>query len=242
MKQNAPESIYNNMTVRLKPLDTYYLNADGGIISKTLTILSWVALGILLLAVINFVNIMIGTSSYRIKEIGLRKVFGGRRQELIIQYMVESVMLTLMAALLSLIFYSVFRPLFNEILNTTLAPLSGFHFMEWMAIALMVLIVGSLAGIYPAFILSGSEMVSSVKGKQEGVERGMWMRKSLLVAQFSIAIGVFIFSMILSRQVNYFFNNDLGYNKDRLMVSGSFSKTVGFSRRSERWNPSGTVC
>ena len=224
LAQNAPEAISKNMLVHLKPLDTYYLNSNGGTVSKTLSILTWVALGILLLAVINFVNIMIGTSSYRIKEIGLRKVFGGRRRELIIQYIVESVMLTFVAAILSLIFYSIFRPLFNDILNTTLSPLDSFHYMEWTAICVIVLVVGSLAGIYPAFILSGSQMVSSVKGKLEGVERGMWMRKSLLTAQFTIAIGVFIFSMVLSRQVNYFFDNDLGYDRDRLMVITAFPK------------------
>jgi hypothetical protein len=222
--QNAPENISKNLSIHLKPLDTYYLDSNGGTVSKTLSILTCVALGILLLAVINFVNILIGTSSYRIKEIGLRKVFGGRRKELIIQYIVESIMLTLFAALLSLIFYSIFRPLFNEILNTTLAALGNFHIMEWIAIAAIVFVVGILAGIYPAFILSGSEMVSSVKGKLEGTERGMWLRKALLTAQFTIAIGVFIFSMILSRQVDYFFNNDLGYNKDRLMVITAFPK------------------
>jgi putative ABC transport system permease protein len=224
LKLNAPETISKNLSVLLKPLDTYYLNSNNGSVYKTLSILSLVALGILLLAVINFVNIMIGTSSYRIKEIGLRKVFGGRRKELIFQYMVESIMLTLFAAILSLVFYAIFRPFFNEILNTSLSPVSGFHFREYFSIAFIVLIVGSLAGIYPAFILSGSEMVSSVKGKLEGIEKGMWMKKSLLIAQFTIAIGVFIFSMILSKQVDYFFNNDLGYDKDRLMVIVAFPK------------------
>jgi putative ABC transport system permease protein len=224
LSQNSPEAISKNLSVQLYPLDTYYLNSNGGSVYKTLSILTWVALGILLLAVINFVNIMVGTSSYRIKEIGLRKVFGGRRKELIVQYIVESIMLTLFAAFLSLVFYSVFRPLFNEILNTNLAPLNGFRYTEWIAMAVMVFVVGVLAGIYPAFILSGSEMVHSVKGKLAGIERGMWMRKSLLIAQFTIAIGVFIFSMILSRQVNYFFNNDLGYDKDRLMVIIAFPK------------------
>jgi putative ABC transport system permease protein len=224
LKLNAPETISKNLSVLLKPLDTYYLNSNNGSVYKTLSILSLVALGILLLAVINFVNIMIGTSSYRIKEIGLRKVFGGRRKELIFQYMVESIMLTLFAAILSLVFYAIFRPFFNEILNTSLSPVSGFHFREYFSIAFIVLIVGSLAGIYPAFVLSGSEMVSSVKGKLEGIEKGMWMKKSLLIAQFTIAIGVFIFSMILSKQVDYFFNNDLGYDKDRLMVIVAFPK------------------
>src|SRR5450432_3623840 len=133
-------------------------------------------------------------------------------------------MLTLFAAILSLVFYAIFRPFFNEILNTSLSPISGFHFREYISMAFIVVIVGSLAGLYPAFILSGSEMVSSVKGKLEGIEKGMWMKKSLLIAQFTIAIGVFIFSMILSKQVDYFFNNDLGYDKDRLMVIVAFPK------------------
>jgi len=224
LKLNAPETISKNLSVLLKPLDTYYLNSNNGSVYKTLSILSLVALGILLLAVINFVNIMIGTSSYRIKEIGLRKVFGGRRKELIFQYVIESIMLTLFAAILSLVFYAIFRPFFNEILNTSLSPISGFHFREYISMAFIVVIVGSLAGLYPAFILSGSEMVSSVKGKLEGIEKGMWMKKSLLIAQFTIAIGVFIFSMILSKQVDYFFNNDLGYDKDRLMIIVAFPK------------------
>lgn len=221
---NSPENISKNLHVLLKPLDTFYLNANNGAVAKTLSILSLVALAILLLAVINFINIMIGTSSYRIREIGLRKVFGGRRKELIIQYLVESIVLTLFAAILSVFFYSIFRPLFNEVLYTSLKMVSDFGLRELVFIGLTVLSVGLLAGLYPAIVLSGSEMVSSVKGKLGGMDKGMWMRKSLLVLQFTVAIGVFIFSMTLAKQVKYFFNNDLGYNKDRLMVVIAFPK------------------
>lgn len=221
---NSPETISKNLNVVLKPLDSFYLTTDNGTVSKTLSILSLVALGILLLAIINFVNIMIGTSSYRIREIGLRKVFGGRRKELILQYLVESVVLTLFAAVLSVFFYGIFRPLFNEVLNTSLQPVSGFTLREMAWLGIIVLVVGCIAGLYPAVILSGSEMVKSVKGKSQGTEKGMWMRKSLLVLQFAIAIGVFIFSMTLSKQVEYFFNQDLGYNKERLMIITAFPK------------------
>jgi ABC-type antimicrobial peptide transport system permease subunit len=160
-------------------------------------------------------------------------VFGGRRRQLVMQYLIESILLTLLAAILSVLFYGIFRSLFNEVLNTALQPVNGFRLREVILLGLLVLIVGTLAGIYPAVILSGSEVISSVKGKLGSVEKGRLMRKSLLVLQFTIAIGVFIFSMTLSRQIKYFFDKDLGYNKDRLMVITAFPKqwdSVGIAK------------
>ncbi len=221
---NAPENISKNLEVRLNPLDTYYLTANGAAVEKTLVILSLVAVGILLLAIINFVNIMIGTSAYRIREIGLRKVFGGRKRQLVFQYLTESIVLTFVAAVLSLILYSFLRPAFNEILQTSIPPVIQFSFQQTGLLCLMVVFVGSLAGIYPAFILSASKVVASVKGKISLSEKGTWMRKSLLVLQFMIATIVFILALTISEQVNYFFEKDLGYNKDRLMVISAFPK------------------
>ncbi len=224
LKLNSGEFISKNLSVKLKPLDSYYLSSNNGAVEKTLSILSMVALGILLLAVINFVNIMIGTSSYRIKEIGLRKVFGGRRKQLILQYLTECIVLTLFAGILSILLYGIFRPVFNEVLNTNLSPINGFRIRELLFLVGLVLFTGSFAGIYPALILSGSEMVNSVKGKLSSVDKGVWMRKSLLVLQFTVAIGVFIFSMTISKQVKFFFDTDLGYNKEQLMVITAFPK------------------
>jgi putative ABC transport system permease protein len=224
LKLNSGETISKNLVVKLKPLDTYYLSANNGAVEKSLSILSLVALSILLLAVINFVNIMTGTSSYRIREIGLRKVFGGRRKQLIFQYLIESVVITLVAGLLSVLLYGIFRPIFNEVLNTNLTPINGFHIRELLFLIVLVFFTGFIAGIYPALILSGSEMVNSVKGKLSSVDKGVWMRKSLLVLQFTVAIGVFIFSMTISKQVKFFFDTDLGYNKEQLLVITAFPK------------------
>jgi putative ABC transport system permease protein len=229
---SSPGNINKNLTVNLKPLDTYYLAADEGAVTKTLSILSLVAGCILLLAMINFINIMVGTSSYRIKEIGLRKVFGGRKKELVLQYLTESMVLTLFAGLLSVLFYAIFRPSFSEALNMSLPTLNSFHFREFILLAGLVIVVGSLAGLYPALILSSSDIVTSVKGKMESVEKGMWMRKSLLVLQFTIAIAVFIFSMTISKQVAYFFGRDLGYDKEQVMVISAFPK---------QWDSAGVV-
>lgn len=224
LKLNSPENINKNLTVKLEPLDKYYLTSNNGSVEKTLSILSLVALSILLLAVINFINIMMGTSFYRIKEIGLRKVFGGRRKQLVFQYLTESIVLTLIAGIMSVLLYGIFRPVFNDVLNTNLTPINGFRVREILFLSALVLIVGSFAGIYPALILSGSEMVNSVKGKLSSVDKGVWMRKSLLVLQFTVAITVFIFSMTISKQVRYFFDTDLGYNKDQLLVITAFPK------------------
>jgi putative ABC transport system permease protein len=229
---NCPESISKNLEVQFKPLDSYYLKANNGAIAKTLSILLLVALSILLLAIINFVNIMIGTSAYRIKEIGLRKVFGGRRKQLISQYMIESILFTALAAILSLLFYGLFRPLFNEVLNTSLPSLFSFHAKEITLLLLLVLVVGSVAGSYPALILSKAEMIASVKGNLGSVDKGAWMRKSLLVAQFMVTIVVFIFSTTISKQVRFFFDVDLGFNKDQLLVISAFPK---------QWDAAGVV-
>lgn len=224
LNTNSPGTISKDLKVSFKPLDNYYLTANNDAVAKTLGILSLVALCILLLAAINFVNILIGTSSYRLREIGLRKVFGGLRSELILQYLIEAIVLTFFAAILSICFYGLFRPLFNDMLYTDLLPVHRFRSPEFGFLVFLTLIVGLLAGIYPALVLSGSNVVQSVKGKLGSVEKSAWLRKSLLVMQFTIAIGVLIFSMTLSGQVNYFFNKDLGYDKDRLMVVMAFPK------------------
>ena len=224
LKQHSTELIAKNLAVICKPLNTYYLEANNAAIGKMLSILTLVAISILLLAAINFVNIMIGTSSYRIREIGLRKVFGGSRQALVLQYLMESVVLTFFAALLSLLFYALLRPLFNNVLDTTLPSVADFDATRYAQLALLVLAVGVLAGLYPALILSGLKVVSSVKGKPGSKEKGSWIRSSLLLAQFTIAIAVIIFSLVLSQQVNYFFKKDLGYNKDQLLVITAFPK------------------
>jgi ABC-type antimicrobial peptide transport system permease subunit len=221
---NSPDNINKNLTVELRPLQNYYLKANGSAVERTLAILSLVALGILLMAVINFVNIMIGTSAHRIKEIGLRKVFGGRRGQLILQYLIESIVITGAATVLSLLFYTLCRSQFNDVLQTSLPSINHFTLQQAGGLVLLTLLIGILAGTYPAFILSGSEVTASVKGKWSLSEKGSWMRKSLLVLQFSIAIIVFIFSFTISGQVNYFFDKDLGYNKDQLMIISAFPK------------------
>ncbi|PWU00396.1 MAG: hypothetical protein C5B52_08955, partial [Bacteroidetes bacterium] len=220
----APENFRDNLTVELVSMKDYHLKNNNGAVEKMLITLSLIAGFILLMGIVNFVNISIGTSSYRIKEIGLRKVFGSDRTQLIFQYITESVLLTSISGLISIGLYEVLRPLFNQILATNLEPLANFNFSKFLWLLIVVLLVGIIAGLYPAFILSASKTIPSVKGKSETVKGGLILRRSLLVLQFSLAIIVFISALTVSRQVSYIFTKDLGYSKEQVLVATAYPK------------------
>lgn len=233
LKGNAPPAISQNLRVELAPVRSYYLEDNNGAVKKMTEILSLVAGFILLMAVINFTNINIGTSGYRLKEIGLRKVFGGRRKTLILQYLIESVVLTCAAAVISLLLYAILSPLFDQMLNTTLTPLWRFDLKEVLFLLVLTLGVGFIAGLYPAFVLSASNTVNAVKGKINSANEGMVLRKVLLVVQFSIAVIIFVCALNISRQVAHVFNKDLGYSREQVMVLTAFPKqwdSVGTAR------------
>jgi len=220
----TPENIQQNLTIELASVKDYYLNDNGGAARRMVAILSLSALFILLMAIINFVNISVVTSSQRLKEIGLRKVFGGAKQQLIIQFLGEALFLTALAALLSFPLYQLLRPVFNTILNTQLDSVLHFGWTVYAGMALLVLVTGLLAGIYPAFRLSSSPVTKAVKGRLDTAVGNFTLRKTMLTVQFTLGIALFIGTLIVSRQVNYIFSKDIGYRKDQVMVITAFPK------------------
>ncbi|MGN6298394.1 MAG: ABC transporter permease [Ginsengibacter sp.] len=218
----TPEAIQQNLQVQLAPVKSYYSGSSS--VQKMIITLSLVAIFILLMAIINFININIGISSYRLKEIGLRKVFGGARRQLIRQFITEALLLTFISAIVSIALYELLRPTFENILNSTFVHFWEFTFYQFLLLTLLVLMVGLISGIYPAFVLSASNVLHAVKGKMDSAKNGLMLRKILLVVQFTIAIVVFISALNVSKQVSYVFNKDLGYNKDQLMVINALPK------------------
>jgi ABC-type antimicrobial peptide transport system permease subunit len=218
----TPETIQKNLEVELAPVKTYY--SQSGSVQKMISTLSLVALFILLMAVINFININIGISSYRLKEIGLRKVFGGARRQLITQFITEALLLTFVSAIISVFFYELLRPAFGNILNITFISFRNFTLNQFLLLGLLVFVVGFISGIYPAFVLSASNVLHAVKGKIDSAKGGLMLRRVLLVTQFTIAIVVFISALNVSKQISYVFNKDLGYNKEQLMVINALPK------------------
>jgi len=229
----TPENIQKNLTVELAPVRDYYIKDHGGAARKMTVILSLAAVFILLMAVINFVNINIGTSSYRLKEIGLRKVFGGAKKQLVVQFIAEAIILTMIAAIISLIAYQLLRPVFDLVLNTKLASVFRFSTSAILFLFALVFVTGFIAGVYPAFVMSSSRVINAVKGKIDSAKGGLFLRKSMLTVQFTLAIIVFICALTVSRQVSYVFSKDIGYNKEQLLVISAFPKqwdSVGVSR------------
>jgi putative ABC transport system permease protein len=220
----TPEKVQQNLTIELAPVKDYYLNDHDGAARRMIMILSFAALFVLVMAVINFVNINIGTSSYRLKEIGLRKVFGSEKKQLVLQFIIEAIALTLIAAVLSLIAYELLRSLFGQVLNTKLQSLIHFNVKTIIYLFALVLITGFIAGIYPAFVLSSSRLINAVKGKIDTAKGGLALRKIMLTVQFTLAIVVFICALTVSKQVSYVFNKDIGYNKEQVLVITAFPK------------------
>jgi len=234
LKKNAPEYITENLTQYPVALKEYYLNKDNNLVKKMIYALSIIAFFILLMAVINFLNMTVSHSATRLKEIGIRKVMGGLKKNLVFQFLTESVLLVLFATLLALFLYAVSRNYFSSILGKIIPQLTGFPPVFILLPFALALLIGLLAGIYPAFVLSSFKTVDSLKGKLSTVKEKIWLRKALVGFQFSIATIVFIGAIIISQQIAYFFSKDIGYNKD-FIVSAQVPRdwsSAGVSRMS----------
>jgi len=219
LHKNAPEQISKNLTPYLVALKDYNMIAEGGIVKKMTYTLSCIALFILLMAIINFVNICIGRASGRMREMAIRKVMGGLRKQLIWQFLAESTLIVMMAMIVALVVYSIARPYLSDVLGKDIMGLFSFPVYFIPVPFVFALIVGMLAGIYPALVLSSLKSVDSLKGKLASVKESVFFRKSLVVFQFVTASIVLIGAVIVSQQVNLFFSNNLGYNKDYVIYS-----------------------
>ncbi|QES89088.1 ABC transporter permease [Rhizosphaericola mali] len=224
LKKYTSNYIQINLTVEIVPIKDYYLKDNNGAVNKMILTLSLIALFILLMAVFNFVNINIGTSSSRLREIGMRKVFGSSKKQLVIYSLTESILLTVISGIFSLFFYELLRPYFSQMFSSILPHIWFFHFFEIGYLILLVLFVGIVSGLYPAFWLSNLQTVQSVKGVLQLDNNGNLLRKVLLILQFSLGIFACISAWLISTQINYIFAKDLGYDKEQLMVVSAFPK------------------
>ncbi|HVX28827.1 MAG TPA: ABC transporter permease [Parafilimonas sp.] len=214
--QNTSTDLKQTHTV-LVSLNDYYLQANNNLVEKMLYTLSCIAAFILLMAIINFINISISKASSRMKEIGVRKVLGGMRKQLILQFLTESVLLVFFSTMVALIIYVFMRPYLSNVLGKDIPTLFSFPFYLYFIPIILALIIGLLAGIYPAMVLSSLKSAEVIKGKLTSIKENILLRKSLVAFQFCIAAVVLIGSIIISKQVNYLFGKDLGYDKEYLI-------------------------
>jgi putative ABC transport system permease protein len=184
---------------------------------KTIWILLSIAAGVLLIACINFTTLAIGRSARRAKEVGVRKVIGSERPHLIIQFLAEAILLSLLSLAIGLLLVKLLLPYFNQLSGRELKfSFSLYPEMSWM-LAGLTLLVGILAGSYPALILSGFRPIDVLKSKVRVTGANIFT-KSLVTIQFALSIGLIICTMVILQQTNYMSSKNPGFNKENVVV------------------------
>lgn len=177
---------------------------------------SVIAVFILFIACINFMNLTTARAGRRAKEIGIRKVAGAVRGPLVRQFLIEAVLITAIAAGIALLIVTAILPQFNQLTGKQIIlPWSGSIF--WTALGGLVLLTGLLAGSYPAFFLSRLQPIRVLKGSLKFTGSAILFRKGLVVFQFVLSIVLIIGTIVVSRQISYIQNADLGFDRDNLI-------------------------
>ncbi|HTI89137.1 MAG TPA: ABC transporter permease [Puia sp.] len=177
-------------------------------------ILSLVALFILIIACINFMNLATALSGVRAKEVGLRKTIGALRRQLVLQFIGESMLLSFIALVLALLLVYTALPLFNELAGKSI-PFNLLSPRLALGVLAITAITGLLAGSYPAFYISSFNPIKVMKG--EGMLRGSFLRNGLVVLQFSISIILMVSTVVVYQQLRFIHNRDIGFDRNNLL-------------------------
>lgn len=206
---------------RLQPLSDIHFNMelDGTVSKSSLLNLGILAVMLLLLAVINFVNLSTAMSSLRAKEIGVRKTFGGNNRQIIYQFLTETFLLTLFATVLALLFSPILMYMFKGFIPE---GLKSIELLQSSTVLFILTILGAvtlLAGIYPAFILTRFRPALVLKSNiiKSGMSRSSSLRRILTVGQFVIAQVFLIAVIVIGKQIHYVINHDLGFKQNAIV-------------------------
>lgn len=232
MHDDIAKSIGRTYAVHLQPLTDIYLHsqrlsemASGNIIY--VYTFSAIAVFILLIACINFMNLATARSARRAKEVGMRKVLGAFRFQLIYQFLGESVFISLISLPLAFVLVNLFLPVFNDLSGKELmlSQLGGPIF--FLLAGLCILFVGLGAGSYPAFFLSSFKPIVALKGRiASGVAGRSPLRRALVIFQFGISIVLIVSTAVVYNQLDFVRNKKLGFDKDQVIVVSSSDQEV----------------
>ncbi len=210
----------------LQPLTEIHLNSDFSSAStleqggdyKSVYIFSIVALFMLLLACVNFMNLATASATKRAKEVGIRKVLGSKKKQLVYQFLTESFIATAISMFLAITLVIVFLPLFNELSDKSLSIRHLLNLKTISALFFLMLLISFLAGVYPAFYISSFKPITALKSKFASPEKNKGVRSSLVVFQFVISAGLILATIIVEQQMDFIQNKNIGYNKEQLLV------------------------
>jgi putative ABC transport system permease protein len=221
----------------LQPLTGIHLNSDlngefeaNG--NKTYVyIFLVVSLIILLIACVNFMNLSTAKSSLRSKEVGMRKIVGSSRRGLVIQFMLESVLLSFISLAVGVAMAAAALPFYDNLIGRRVGI--GL-FSNWIVIPALLglgLLVGFLSGSYPAFFLSSFKPVTMLRGISVGRKGGAWLRNGLVIFQFAVSVFLIISTLVVNQQLRYFQNTKLGFEKEQVLIiqnPGALAQTAPF--------------
>ncbi len=181
-------------------------------------ILSAIGLFILVIASVNYVNLSTAQFAHRAREIGMRKVLGASRGQLMRQHLGESVLMTIVALLIALVAVYFLAPYFDALLGQPVTSFHALHSLWWFAMPAVAVFIGLLSGAYPALVFSSMRAIPGLKEGQPHQPGGAWSRKILVIAQFVISIALIIGTGILFSQLNFIQDRNLGFKKDQVIV------------------------
>ncbi len=226
LKSSIPTESQSDLQMYLQPLKVVHLYSDNIIYqtyfrnegsADTVYIFSVIAIFILLIASINFMNLATARSSLRIKEIGMRKVLGSTRKKLIYQFIGEAVFISLIAFILSIFIVEITLPLFKSIFEDRIINNYTGSLTFLLELIGITLLVGILSGSYPAIFLSRFQPAQSIRGSIPLKAKGSFLRKVLVVFQFSIAVALMVCTGIIYSQMSFIMHKNLGFNKEHVV-------------------------
>jgi len=204
----------------LQPLRDIHLRYDEGSAAVRANIYTFalVALFILGIACVNFVNLTTARSARRAKEIGVRKVLGADRPMLIRQFLTESLLLTFFASLVALFLVELAFPLYKQLLGDTIEAWSAFRLTTVLNVLAIIAVVGLLAGSYPAFYLSSLRTAQTLKSGPLASGSRARLRSVLITLQFAVSIALIVCAVIVASQLSYLKDQKLGFNRENIVV------------------------
>ena len=223
-KRNGDEMRESKMfvTLFLEPFKEVYLKSDrGSYVSGSINnvyVFSIIGIFILLIASINFINLATARSVERAKEVGIRKVIGADKNQLAFQFMGESIILCTIAFFVAVGLTTLSLPYFNELAGKIVSEGVFADPINILYLFLLANAIGIIAGIYPALILSSFKPISVLKGSFSTGTKGVLLRKSLVVVQFTISISLIIGTIVIYNQMKFMQNQELGFDKEHTIV------------------------
>jgi len=216
-KNVSPDTTYVPELQPLSRVHLYELGRPGQV--KKVTMFSVIAVFILLMACINFMNLATAQSSRRALEVGMRKVIGAQRRQIIRQFLGEAVLISFFALIIALIAAELILPSFNQFTGKSLILLSGANIPIAVTILLVMLGTGILTGIYPSLLLSSFQPAQILKSQFSFKNKGGGIRRSLIIVQFSISVGMIICTLLVAQQLRYIQKRDLGLDRDHIIAA-----------------------